>query len=820
MVDRATTQAASAGPSPDPGRTIRIVEAAGQFLAALPALVLGLVSLRLAELAEGWPPGTTASAGSWSVVAAFAQDLLTLGRYLPALFVLSWPVLALRSRRARFWGIGVLWSVVILAQLGLVAYFLDTRVLLGADLFSYSWSEIKTSAAGSHPDPVVVLAAMIGIAGLWLVLRWQCGRIDRKGSPRATVLLFALCLGLLTAAPRELPAHVLAPRVVETEYAHSLRLTKLAAFVDNNVDAIIEHRPRSARLLQSIAGDARAQEAVSNDPISGFRYLDPRYPFLHQEQTPDVLGPHFADDHRTPPNLVFVIVEGLGRSFSGPGADLGSFTPFLDELAGRSLYFENFLSGQGRTFAVLPTVFGSLPFGDEGFLALGSRMPEHATLLSILKGQGYRTRFFSGTDPAFDNEEEFLRRQGLDEIYGRKDFGAAYPRINEWGFDDSELVSFALVHEAEPISQPFVDVVQTITMHDPYRFLGEERYTSRFEERLNQLGLSEAQKSRYRSQRAIYASILYTDDALRRYFQAAKAQPWFSHTIFIVTGDHRLPEIPIGEWIDRYHVPLIIYSPLLKEPQRIKAVSSQFDIAPTLLAFLANRCGLRSPATVAWLGSGLDLEPGFRNRHETPLKQTKPTLDTFVQGQWALNRDSLYRLLDGLHAEPVQDEKTLARLRMRFSALRAANAEFQRTGALMPAGASSRWIAYDAHTRSATASAPEQAGPALAISDVQVPARAQEDSLAIDIVLTNSGPVESAPTVALAVLQTADGLELSESYGAALRVPGHGNARQHLAIKTDGVPPGQYYLSVFPSDPDKGRRVGDGRFHLPVVIGQ
>jgi len=274
----------------------------------------------------------------------------------------------------------------------------------------------------------------------------------------------------------------------------------------------------------------------------------------------------------------------------------------------------------------------------------------------------------------------------------------------------------------------------------------------------------------------------------------------------------------MGEWTDRYHVPLIIHSALLKGPQRIRAVSSQFDIAPSLLAFLAHGYGLRSPATVTWLGSGLDLEPGFRNLHEMPLKQTKPALDTFVQGQWALNRDSLYRLLDGLHAEPVQDGKTLARLQMRFSALRAANAAFQRTGTLMPAGASTQWIAYDANQRRAIASAPEQAGPGLAIGDVQAPAHAREGSLAIDVVMTNSDPIDSILTVPLAVLQTADGLELSESYGAALRVPGHGDARQHIAIKTDGVPPGQYYLSVFPSDPDQGRRIGDGRFHMPVVL--
>ena len=801
------------GATPDPGRMIRIVEVARRFLAALPALALGLVLLRLAELVEGWPPGATAGARSSSVVRAFLEDLLAFGRHVPVLFLVSWPVLALRSRWARFLAISGLWSALILAQLGLVAYFLDTRVPLGADLFSYSWGEMKTSAAGSHPDPVVVLAAAIGIAGLWLVLWWQSRRVDRAPSARATLLLFALCIGLLVAGPRELPP----PEAGETEYAHSLRLSKLGAFVDSNVDAIVAHRLQGAP-LQSIVQDARAKEGTSNDPILGFHYVDPGYPFLHAEQTPDVLSAHFADDRRTPPNLVFVIVEGLGRSFSGPGADLGSFTPFLDELADRSLYFENFLSDQGRTFAVLPSVFGSLPFGDAGFLSLGARMPEHATLLGVLKGQGYRTRFFSGFDTTFDNEEAFLRRQSLDEIYGRKDFGGDYPRVSVWGFDDNELVSFTLAHEAKPIAQPFVDVVQTITMHDPYRFLGEERYASRFEERLNQLGVSEAQKGRYRLQRAIYTSILYTDDALRRYFQGAKAQPWFGHTIFIITGDHRLPEIPMGEWIDRYHVPLIVYSPLLKEPQRIKAVSSQFDIAPTLLAFLANGYGLRSPAMVAWLGSGLDLEPGFRNTHELPLKQTKPTQDTFVQGPWALNRDSLYRLHDRLHAEPVQDEKTLARLQSRLSAFGAANAAFERTGALMPAGSSRQWIAYDASKRSAIASVPEQAGPALAIRDVEAPARARDGSLAIDIVVTNSGPVDSVPAVLLAVLQTAEGLELTESYGTLLRIPAHGDARQHIAIKTAGVPPGQYYLSVFPSDPANGGRTGDGRFHMPVLL--
>jgi hypothetical protein len=816
MVGPATQRAGGRGATPEPQRISRFAEAMARFLAALPALVLGLALLRAAELVEGWPPGAPAGTGSELVAGAFAQDLLALGRYLPVLFLVSWPVLTPRSARARFWAIGSLWSALVLVQFALEAYFLDTRVPLGADLFSYSWGEIETSAGGSHPDPAVAMVAAIAIAGLWVMLRWRLGHAEGARSGRAAAAVLALCAGLLAAGPRELPPL----SGSETEYARSLRLSKLAAFADSNVEAIVE---RGARRVpqRSTAGGTRAQEgpasSASRDPISGFRYLDPRYPFLHEEQTPDVLGALMTGDRRTPPNLVFVIVEGLGRSFSGPGAELGSFTPFLDELAQRSLYFENFLSAQGRTFAVLPSVFGSLPFGEQGFLSRGATMPEHATLLSVLKAQGYTTRFFCGFDPGFDNEEAFLQRQGVGEIYGRKDFGTNYPRISYWGFDDNELVSFVLAHEAQAASRPFVDVVQTVTMHDPYRFLGEERYATRFEQRLERLGLSEQQKARYRSQRAIYASILYTDDALRRYFEAAGTQAWFGRTIFIITGDHRLPEIPMGEWIDRYHVPLIVYSPLLKQPQRIKAVSSQFDVAPSLLALLADGYSLRSPERVAWLGSGLDLDTRFRNTHELPLKQTKPTLDAFVQGPWALSRGSLYRLHDGLHAEPAQDEGVLARLQSRFGAFREANDAFERSGALMPAGASRQWVAYDPAKR-ATIAPSREADPALAIRDVEAPARAREGSLAIDIVMTNSEAGESVLAVPLAVLQTAEGAELSESYGTPLRIPGHGDTRQRIAIKTEGVPPGQYYLSVFPSDPDKGGRIGEGHFHMRVVI--
>jgi uncharacterized sulfatase len=84
------------------------------------------------------------------------------------------------------------------------------------------------------------------------------------------------------------------------------------------------------------------------------------YPFLHSNNYPDVLGQYF-DEFDSMPDIVFVIVEGLGKAYSGEDAYLESFTPFLDSLSDHSLYWKNGLSTTGRTFGVLTGIFAFCP---------------------------------------------------------------------------------------------------------------------------------------------------------------------------------------------------------------------------------------------------------------------------------------------------------------------------------------------------------------------------------------------------------------------------------------------------------------------------
>ena len=769
------------------------------FLSLVPALLAGLLCLRAWAVWAGW---SSQPLSARAISAAVFDDLLMFGRSLPLLFLLSWPLLCLRTARWRTLAIALLWGAWLVVQVALEQYFHATQVPLGADLFGYSWSEIVTTAQGGVRMDGATLAGWLLPIALMLVLLAYRTRRPRMLRAKASAAVLMACAGLWLV-----PSSLFAIKD-ESEFLQGATRNKLAFFAGDNLRYWSGGEPS----MPVVAAAAMAATSGEGQP-------DPDYPFLHREQAPDVLGPHFNKVSSQPPHLVFIIVEGLGRSFSGPDAALGSFTPFLDELAGRSLYWSNFLAPQGRTFGVLPSVFGSLPFGEKGFAALGERMPRHAGLLSVLKQQGYATRFYASFDSDFDNERAYLELQGVDRIVDIDGFGPGYARnpLSSWGYDDSVLVSRVL---ADPVpATPSVTVIQTMSMHTSYRFEGQDAWRRRFEQRLDELHVGEPDKARYRAHADIYSTVLFTDDALRRYLEAAQRAPDYGNTIFIITGDHRLPEIPIDTKIERYHVPLIVFSPLLKQPQRIRAVSSQLDITPSLLAYLANNHGLQRPEQVAWTGSGLDTGSGFRNDRDIPLKHAKTILADFVSGPWFISHDQLYRLEDGMRIAPIEDEAAKSQVLGRFKRYLQANEHFARTLKLSPEADAPKLVAYAPPTLPHRVPTPPPPAPrTLYVHDIAAPEGSDAATVEVSARFTNASGKPGIAFVPLLVLSDRGGHEVRESYAAPLQLDAGDSGDAKFEMRLEGLPSGQYFIAVLPSHPDTGRRVGEGVYRVPLKV--
>lgn len=611
---------------------------------------------------------------------AFAT-LITLWGYIP------FTLLFLIGRKAAHVSFIILGTLLTLVQVALSQYFISSLVPLGADLWSYSWTDIQQTVGASGGLNIVSILLLVGSACLFI---FSLVKLPRLLLPNDGLVVFFILI-VVTGGIRDL-TKVTNSMLPGHEYSNNLSLNKSYFFYKASYDQFF---PRA------IEDDIYRDDYVPDNTLVENIDIDrTNFPFLHKsDSNKNVLAPFFKQPDSVPPNIVIVLVEGLGRAFSNENAYLGSFTPFLDSLSAKSLYWENFLSTSGRTFSVLPSVLGSLPFGPTGFNELGDEMPKHVSLTSLLKRNGYKTSFYYGGDASFDNMSFFLKKTGIDQINDEKTFPrSGYQKLPasssgfSWGYDDASLFKYALTDTNT--SLPSLKVILTVSTHSPFLINNEDAYIDRFEKRMSELNFSQEQKKSYRNYRLQYASILYADFAIQQFINAYKQRPDFANTVFLITGDHRMPEIPMSTKIDRYHVPLFIYSPLLNTARKFSSVSSHFDITPTLTTWLKYSHGLNMPDINAWIGTGIDTAKSFRNIHSIPLKQTKPDLIDFVRGDYMLTGDNLFKIMANMDLESEDAPEKKFSLKSAFNGFKKKNQDFVTSRKLLPDSLTKKYGAY------------------------------------------------------------------------------------------------------------------------------
>ena len=507
--------------------------------------------------------------------------------------------------------------IITIIQLSLVQYFYTSLVPLGADFYGYSITDIKQTVGASGSLNIQLILSFLLFLGLLIAaLRFFPPKIN---IPFGAAIAFPVIsfLFLMSGVLNHISG-----KPFKSDFVNNMLLNKAAYFFGSSYAHF--YQDDEDIYADAYIGDFEGREVSP----SAFRLIGgTKFPFYREVDSTDVLSPFF-NIPESRPNIVIVLVEGLGRAFTNDGAYLGNFTPFLDSLSKKSLYWKNFLSEGGRTFAVLPSLMGSLPFSKNGYLELGDQMPAHLSLFNLLKYSGYQTSFYYGGDASFDNMSLFLKQNNVDEINDINSFPKGFTKLPAangftWGYGDTALFRHYFASRRYQTAPPQLNVLLTVATHNPFLINDQQKYLKRFEERLNALGLDNAEKDTYRNYKLQYSSILYTDDAVQQFFDNYKKRKDFANTIFLITGDHRMPEIPMRNKIDRYHVPLIIYSPLLKRTAQFASISTHFDIAPSLLAFLHHNFALKVPSQASWLGEGLDTARAFRNIHKYPLMQTK-----------------------------------------------------------------------------------------------------------------------------------------------------------------------------------------------------
>jgi phosphoglycerol transferase MdoB-like AlkP superfamily enzyme len=456
-----------------------------------------------------------------------------------------------------------LWWSIGLLLFGAVAEFtfwreFSTRFnFIALDYLIYT-HEVIGNIRESYPVGLIVGAIAVAAAAVTAVLLPAIRRGDRLPVTRrqrialaATALL--LPAALLTAA--NIDQMETAGNAYATELSGNGLFTMAAAMRRNE----LEYDKFYQTMPQAEANAILKQAGVEREP-------------LYEALKPDDDDDPAADEIpfiRRPRNVILISVESLSASFVGAYGAGGGLTPHIDELARNGMKFENLFATGTRTVRGLEALsLGTPPVPGQAIVRRPNN--EHlATIGELLEHQGFSTFFFYGGYGYFDNMNAYFGANDY-RVIDRTDFpkdSVAFENV--WGVADEFLFNNVLkTLDTKPATaKPFFAHIMTTSNHRPYTYP---------DGRID-----------IRSPGGRDGAVKYTDFAIGKFIEDARAKPWFRDTLFVIVADHCASvagksKLPVAN----YHIPLIFYAPALLKPATYKPMMSQIDIAPTLIEVL------------------------------------------------------------------------------------------------------------------------------------------------------------------------------------------------------------------------------------------
>lgn len=277
-----------------------------------------------------------------------------------------------------------------------------------------------------------------------------------------------------------------------------------------------------------------------------------------------------SEGKETKKNVVLITVESLSADFMKHYGNTNTITPFLDQLAEESLFFTNLYATGNRTVRGLEAVTLCLPPTPGESVVKRIDNKNKFTTASIFNSKGYTSKFLYGGDAYFDNMQDFFGGNGYDIV----DKSSLKPNeisfSNIWGVCDEDMAKKAIqvMNNEAKTGKPFFNHWMTVSNHRPFTYPE------------GKISISGTAKSRE-------GGVMYTDYALKQFFEMAKKQAWFKNTVFVIVADHCASssgktELPM----DKYRIPAFIYAPGFIQPQKVDKLVSQIDVMPTVLGIL------------------------------------------------------------------------------------------------------------------------------------------------------------------------------------------------------------------------------------------
>lgn len=291
----------------------------------------------------------------------------------------------------------------------------------------------------------------------------------------------------------------------------------------------------------------------------------------------------YKNNPSTKPNIVIFILESFAREYSGAFnketkiPNYEGYTPFVDSLAQHSMIYTNAYANGWKSIHGVSSVIAGIPSFQNAFTSSPFPQQKIESLVSILKNEGYDTSFFHGAPNGSMGFLGFGNILGYDHYYGKSEYNNDADFDGVWGIWDEPFFQY-FNKTLSKKKTPFMATLFSVSSHEPYKV--PEKYEGKFPK--GKVNINE--------------SIGYTDMALQKFFAAAKKEPWYKNTIFVLVADHG-NTIAYDEYRKEFMkntVPIVFFSPDQKYVGVNNDWAQQIDIYPTLMDMIGYQKPFRS----------------------------------------------------------------------------------------------------------------------------------------------------------------------------------------------------------------------------------
>ena len=265
------------------------------------------------------------------------------------------------------------------------------------------------------------------------------------------------------------------------------------------------------------------------------------------------------------PNILIILMEGMGGVFVEPLGGLSDVTPNLNRLSEEGIFFTQCYANSFRTDrGTVCALSGYLGLPTASVMKIPAKSRTLPAISEELVKAGYTTDFLYGGDINFTNMKSYLLSKGYQKLTADTDFSLSEQTSNAWGVNDDITFEHLYNQLKDRKDEPWMTTFLTLSSHEPF----DVPY-NRLEDKIPN-------------------AFAFTDDCLGKFIEKLKQTPVWDNLLVVCIPDHgfRYPKEKVDRGGEFSHIPMLWLGGAVKQPMKVDKIMNQTDMAATLLGQL------------------------------------------------------------------------------------------------------------------------------------------------------------------------------------------------------------------------------------------